>query len=140
MLLINGIQKEIYSQLANSGSDNIKKLQGIFNSPPVNTKFPYLTIAIENMDIEKNCNGYDNYLLNSTIKIFDRNETNGGVIAIADDVMKELSGLVNINVDNFLIIDLINMETNFEVFHDITSVWNCVLKFTIIIKRIRDES
>lgn len=135
MLIIYKIQKEIYNQLLESDSINIKKLNGIFSSPPVNLEFPYLLIVVEDIKIEKNYNELNNHILNIKIKIFDKNESNGNIIAIAEDVEKELYKLLNINIDNFSILDVNLLNTTINIFNEINSIWSCVLEFTIIIKQ-----
>lgn len=135
MLVIHKIQKEVYNQLINSESENIKKIKNIFSSPIVNAGFPYLFVEINKTTIEKNFDNLDNYFLQLKIKLFDKRESNAEIIAMSNDVLEEVLKLVNITVDNFYIADIFfkNLETN--AFSEINSVWNCSLYFDMVVKK-----
>lgn len=127
MKTLNNLQKVIFEKLQNIENINI------YTCPETNSTFPYAIINIENTEIENNF-FQDTYLINFNISVFDKSESNVNILNLSNLAQKYLMELSNTQFNDFNIIDLYFNNLNIKLFNEINSVWNVVLKFSIILQ------
>ena len=122
--IINEFQKVVFNTLNNI--DNLN----IYSCPRKNSNFPYLVMSVSNVTLENNFH-CDNYFINLSISLYDKNESNLNIINLSKKVKDLLISLSNNKQEIFIIVDVnLNNMTNI-LFNDVNSVWNTTINFNI---------
>lgn len=127
MNILSTLQKIIFEKLQNI--ENVT----IYTCPETNSTFPYITINMENVEIENNFS-QNTYIIYFNISVFDKNESNLHILDLSNTTKEYLMELSNTQLNDFNIIDIYFNNLNLKLFNEINSVWNAVLKFNIIIQ------
>ncbi len=125
--IINEFQKVVFNTL--NTIDNLTT----HSRPKKNSNFPYLVMRVSTVTLENNFH-CDNYFINLSISLYDKNESNLNIINLSKKVKDLLISLSNNKQEIFIIVDVnLNNMTNI-LFNDVNSVWNTTINFNITLR------
>lgn len=133
MNIIQKLQKLIYDFVSNN-RQNIE----VYSCSNKDISFPYIILELEKNRNEKFFVG-EKYSIWVNIKIFDKSETNMGIIETSEEIRENMMRLLDIKIDNFVIVSIVCENSSLEMYNGLNSVWNNNLKFKFIVNEINGK-
>lgn len=109
----------------------------VYSCPHRNVNFPYVVIEISRIHGENNFN-HKIHNIHTSIKIFDRNESNTPIITLANDIREAVLKLYNLQQENFEIVDVSLKEDTLKMYNELNSVWSEILDFEFITRELAE--